>query len=262
MSTGTTKQGMLGASKAMKMTTDYTKVECWDDNGKPHLVEYIGSGKLKGQTAIVTGGASGVGCSAAIMFAHTDEAKDAKRLIEQSGATCNTVCTDLMDSNACKNVVDSHMKAFGKLNVLVNNASKQMTSDKFENIDLHNVENTFKANVIQMFAMAKFALPHMKRGASIINTSSVVASKGAGALGMCYRVLHSLSRMQMMSRGIRVNAVAPGPVNAAPQAGSRAAESMEAMGSAMGIPCTAGMDSNIITGQVIHVHSGMHIGSS
>ncbi|KAF8903736.1 hypothetical protein CPB84DRAFT_1774054 [Gymnopilus junonius] len=235
-------QSTLGAGKRPNIATDYTKVECWGDNGKPHLVEYSGSGKLKGQTAIVTGGASG----------DTENAKDAKRLIEQSGATCNTVCTDLMDSNACKNVVDSHMKAFGKLNVLVNNASKQMTSDKFENIDLHNVENTFKATSSKFdFASTEGAIVSFTRSLAV----------------------------QLMDRGIRVNAVAPGPVNAAPQAGSRTPESIEALGAGLGTPLhgrvgqpaevapsfvflASSKDSNIVTGQVIHVNSGLQTGSS
>ncbi|KAF9471729.1 NAD(P)-binding protein [Pholiota conissans] len=282
-------QEMPGLDKKMTPHLEYTKLEIWDDEGKPSLVEYQGSGKLKGKTAIITGADSGIGRAAAIMFAREGcsgititylpeeeaDAKDAKKIIEDSGAKCNITSADLMDEAACKKVVDDHLRAFGKLNILVNNASKQLFCKQFENIDLKNVESTFRSNILQMFALTKFALPHLNRGASIINTTSVTAYRGSGSLvdysatkGAIMSFTRSLA-VQLASKGIRVNAVAPGPIVTALQSGSRSAENMEGFGVGMplhgraGQPAEAGpsyvflasSDSNILTGQVIHINS-------
>ncbi|KAF4618614.1 hypothetical protein D9613_009819 [Agrocybe pediades] len=290
------KQDLPGLDKKMSPHIEYTKQEYWDENGKPYLVEYQGAGKLKGKTAIITGGDSGIGRSAAILFARegvtgitiayleeeAEDAKDARKMIEESGARVNLFAGDLMDEQACKNLVDSHLKAFGKLDILVNNASKQIACEKFEEINLKNVESTFRSNILQMFAVTKFALPHLKRGSTIINTTSVAAYMGSGSLvdysstkGAILTFTRSLAT-QLAPKGIRVNGVAPGPIITALQAATWDEGTMEGLGVGMPLHGRAGQpaevgpsyvflassDSNIMTGQVIHVNSGEHFGGS
>lgn len=95
-----------------------------------------------------------------------EDAEETKRLVEKEGHECLLIPGNLMDNETCKKAVDEHMKKFGKLHVLVNNASKQMMCDDFAEIDLDNVESTFRSNILQMFALTKYALPHMEKGAS------------------------------------------------------------------------------------------------
>ncbi|GLB35857.1 putative KR domain containing protein [Lyophyllum shimeji] len=290
------KQELPGLDKKLSPGIEYTKLEFWHDDGKPTLVEYKGSGKLQAKTAIVTGGDSGIGRAAALMFAREgctgitlnylpqeqEDANDAKAAIEADGAKVNLVSGDLTSTAQCKALVDSHMAKFGKLNILVNNASKQIKCKKFEDIDLQQVESTFRTNILQMFAVTKFALPHMKRGASIINTTSVTAYKGSANLvdyssskGAIVAFTRSLA-VQLAARGIRANAVSPGLVITSLQAASRDPEEMEGLG--VGLPLhgrggqpaelgpafvfLASPDSNLMTGQVMHVNSGQHIGDS
>jgi len=286
-----------GLDKKLKPSLEYTKLEGWDDNGKPYLYEYQGSQKLKNKTAIVTGGDSGIGRAAAIMFAREGatgitisylpeeeaDALDAKKMIEDAGAKCNIIKLDLMGEKACKALVDSHIQQFGKLDILVNNASKQIMCKNFEEINLGDVNSTFQSNILQMFAVTKFALPHLHRGASIINTTSVTAYKGSAGLvdysstkGAIASFTRSLA-LQLAPKGIRVNGVAPGPIITALQAASRPPENMEGLGAGStplhnraGQPAEVGptyvylasSDSNILTGQVIHINSGVHIGGS
>ncbi|KAF7763916.1 hypothetical protein Agabi119p4_8453 [Agaricus bisporus var. burnettii] len=277
-------QPLPGIERQMRPGVDHSKLESWDE-GKPSLKEYKGSGKLQGKTALITGGDSGIGRAAAIMFAREgcagitishlpEEQQDAKAVkpeIEEHSTKLNLVSCDLMEKKNCKDLVESHLQKFGKLDILVNNASKQIMCDKLENIDLGYVESTFQSNIIQMFAVTKFALPHLKRGSSIINTTSVVAAT-KGAIAAFTRSL----ALQLISKGIRVNAVAPGPVITPLQPASRTPEDMEGWGS--GTPLhgraaqpaelgpayvfLASSDSNVMTGQVLHVNSGLHIGGS
>ncbi|KAF8899047.1 oxidoreductase [Infundibulicybe gibba] len=275
---------------------EYSKLESWDDDGKPSLYEYRGSDKLKEKSAIVTGGDSGIGRAAAIMFAREgcasitishlpqeyEDAKEAKLVIEKSGAKVNLVSVDLMQMEDCEALVENHMRTFGKLNILVNNASKQIICKDFEKIDLTSMESTFRSNIFPMFAITRFALPHLKRGSSIINTTSVTAYRGSAGLtdysstkGAIVSFTRSLAA-QLAPRGIRVNGVAPGPVVTALQAGSRDAEEMEGLGVGLPLHGRAGQpaelgpayvflassDSNIMTGQVLHLNSGDHIGGS
>lgn len=293
-------QELPGLDKKIKPGVEYTKLEVWDDNGKPSLREYRGSGKLEGKTAIITGGDSGIGRAAAIQFAlegatgitithlpeEEEDAKDAKRLVEEAGAKVNLVCGDLRDlENHCRTVVESHMRNFGKLNILVNNASKQIMCKDLAEIDLKNVQSTFQSNILQMIAITKFALPHLHRGSSIINTTSVTAYKGSPSMvdysstkGAIVSFTRALA-MQLAPKGIRVNAVAPGPVITALQPASRPEEGSGGMkefgvGTPLhgraGLPAElgpsyvflAGPDSNLMTGHVLHVNSGQHVGGS
>lgn len=165
------------------------------------------------------------------------DAEDTKKLVEGEGQQCLLLPFDLMSTQNCKTVVDKHISQFGTIDVLVNNASKQIMCKDFAEIDLDNVESTFRSNILQMFAMTKFAIPHMKKGSSIINTTSVVAFRGSAAMvdysstkGAIVSFTRSLAQ-NLVSKGIRVNAVAPGPVHTPLQPASRPAETMEEFGS-------------------------------
>ncbi|EIW73653.1 hypothetical protein TREMEDRAFT_26306 [Tremella mesenterica DSM 1558] len=288
------EQNLPGKDKDMNPLAEHTKLECWDDQGKPFLKEYVGNGKLEGKKAIVTGGDSGIGRSAAQMFAREgadvtivylpeeqEDADEVKKAIEADGRSCLALPLDLMDASNCQKVIDEHLQKFGKLDILVNNASKQIMSKSIEEIDLNNVESTFRSNILAMFALTKAATPHLKRGASIINTSSVTAFKGSAQMidysstkGAIITFTRSLA-VQLAPKGIRVNAVCPGPVYTPLQPASRPAENMEDwsvgslplhgranMPAEMGPTYVflAGADSNAMTGQLMHLNNGQWIG--
>lgn len=291
------EQNLPGLDRNITPGLEYTKQEEWDNEGKPYLVEYRAAGKLKGKTALITGGDSGIGRAAAIMFAmegaagvtitylpqEKPDAEDAARAIEAAGSKALIVECNLEEEKDCKKIVDEHIKAFGTLNILVNNAAKQIMEKDLANIDLENVKSTFQSNIIQMFAVTKFALPHMKRGASIINSTSITAYKGSAALidysttkGAIVTFTRSLA-LQLVPKGIRVNAVAPGTIITAIQVASRPADQMEGLGvgtvplhNRPGQPAEMGpgyvflasSDSNAVTGQVLHMNMGAHMGAS
>lgn len=94
------------------------------------------------------------------------DAEDTKKMVEKEGRECLLIPGDLMDNETCRKAVEKHVEKFGKIHVLVNNASKQIMCEKFEDIDLDNVESTFRSNILQMFAITKYALPHMEKGGS------------------------------------------------------------------------------------------------
>jgi NAD(P)-dependent dehydrogenase (short-subunit alcohol dehydrogenase family) len=191
---------------------------------------YKGSGKLKGLTAIVTGGDSGIGRSVAILFAregadvaiiylneHRD-AKETKRHIEAEGRQCLIIPGDVKDAKFCRRAVNKVVKTFGRLDVLVNNAAFQQHADSLMDITEERFDETMKTNVYGYFHMAQAALPHLKRGAAIINTGSVTGLKGNKKLldysttkGAIHAFTMALAA-NVLDQGIRVNAVAPGPV--------------------------------------------------
>ncbi|KAG6330273.1 hypothetical protein ID866_8816 [Astraeus odoratus] len=283
------KQDLPGLDTRIRPGVEYVKQEYWDNKGEPHLRKYKGSDKLNGKYALVTGGDSGIGRATAHLFAieglrgvtitylpqEKEDAKNAAEQITLESCNVNLVEVDLQKEEGCRKVVDSHLSAFGQLDVLVNNASKQLMVDQTEEIDLQNVRSSFESNILQMIAISKFALPHLKRGAAIINTTSVVAYSGhprlidyAATKGAIVSFTRALAR-QLAPRGIRVNMVAPGPVVTPLQPASRAAEEMEGFG--LGTPLhgraaqpaeiapafvfLASSDSNCMTGQCIHVNS-------
>ncbi|KAK4687766.1 hypothetical protein P7C73_g2351, partial [Tremellales sp. Uapishka_1] len=305
-------QTLPGKDVDMDPLAEFTKLECWDDDGKPFLKEYVGSGKLTGKTAIITGGDSGIGRSAAQMFAREgadvtivylpeeeEDAQKVKALIEKDGRECQTLALDLMVASNCEKIVEKHLAKFGKLDILVNNASKQIQSESLEQIDLENVESTFRSNILAMFALTKyvsfrsdrshtlmpdrtrFALPHMKRGGSIINTSSVTAFKGSPTMldysatkGAIITFTRSLA-VQLAPKGIRVNAVCPGPVYTPLQPASRTPDNMEnwtlgavplhgraSQPAEMGPTYVflASADSNAMTGSLMHLNNGQWVG--
>jgi len=164
------------------------------------------------------------------------DADDTVTAIQREGRRALSVAFDLENFRGAHVVVDAHLRAFGRLDVLVNNASKQVIESDFASIDLDTVESTFRSNILQMFAVTKFALPHLERGGSIINTTSVTTFRGSPTMvdyvstkGAIVGFTRSLAK-QLEPKGIRVNAVAPGPVHTPLQPASRSAGQMEGFG--------------------------------
>ncbi|CAO1619775.1 unnamed protein product [Jaminaea pallidilutea] len=250
------EQNLPGLDAKMDPLCEHTKLENWDHDGKPYLEEYKGQDKLKGKSAIVTGGDSGIGRSVSLMFAREganvtvvylpQEEQDAKDIVEMAkqnptgNKELHSICADLMDESQVKRIVDEHIAKWGTIDVLVNNASKQIMCEDFSKVNLADSESVVRSNLLGMFALTKYSIPHMKRGSSIINSSSVTARKGS--LGMVdysstKGAIDAFTRsmaMQLKPNGIRVNAVAPGPVVTPLQPASRPGESME--GWAVGEP--------------------------
>jgi NAD(P)-dependent dehydrogenase (short-subunit alcohol dehydrogenase family) len=192
--------------------------------------DYKGSGKLEGMAALVTGGDSGIGRAVAVLFAREgadvaivyltarEDAQETQRWIEKEGRRCLLIQGDVKDSSFCTDAVERVVKEFGKLDVLVNNAAFQEHAESIEDITDERLEETMKTNIFGYFYMARAALRHMKQGASIINTGSVTGLKGSQALldysatkGAIHAFTMSLAA-NVLEKGIRVNAVAPGPV--------------------------------------------------
>jgi len=191
---------------------------------------YRGSGRLSGKRTVITGGDSGIGRATAIAFAREgadvliaylsedDDARDTAKLVEAAGRKAVLVPGDLADRAHCQAVVDQAIEAFGGIDVLVNNAAFQMSHDTLEEITDDEWQHTFDVNITAMFRLVQAALPHLGAGASIINTSSInydmprpnllpyATTKGAIAT-------FTAGLAQLLGeRGIRVNAVAPGPI--------------------------------------------------
>jgi NAD(P)-dependent dehydrogenase (short-subunit alcohol dehydrogenase family) len=193
----------------------------------PH---YKGSAKLEGMAAIITGGDSGIGRAVAVLFAregadvaivHLDEEEDARatvRAIEKEGRRGLAIAGDVTDFAFCKHAADEAAKAFGRLDILVNNAAFQQHLSAVEDLSPEQFDRTMKTNLYGYFHMVKAVLPHLKPKGSIINTGSVTGLEGSKGLldysttkGGIHAFTRSLSG-QLIARGIRVNCVAPGPV--------------------------------------------------
>ncbi|MER2535974.1 MAG: SDR family oxidoreductase [Rhizobiaceae bacterium] len=191
---------------------------------------YLGSKKLDGKVALITGGDSGIGRAVAVLFAregadiavsYLSEHQDAeatKRAVEAEGRTCLLLPGDVSKARHCRSLVEKTVKAFGKLDVLVNNAAFQIHSETLEDLTDEHFDTTLKTNLYGYFFMAKAAVPHMKPGSAIINTGSVTGIDGSKELldySMTKGGIHAFTRAlssNLIARGIRVNAVAPGPV--------------------------------------------------
>jgi NAD(P)-dependent dehydrogenase (short-subunit alcohol dehydrogenase family) len=193
--------------------------------------EYRGSGKLKGLAALVTGGDSGIGRAVAVLFAREgadvaivhlpEEQKDADETlaaIEREGTTGISIPGDVRDPKFCQQAVEKTVKKFGKLEILVNNAAYQQHQEGLEAIDLEQWDRTFKTNIYGYFYMVKAALPHLKRGSTIINTGSITGLEGNASLidyastkGAIHAFTKSLAQ-NLAEKRIRVNCVSPGPV--------------------------------------------------
>ncbi|HJQ40026.1 MAG TPA: SDR family oxidoreductase [Thermoanaerobaculia bacterium] len=193
---------------------------------------YRGSGKLKGKAAIITGGDSGIGRAVAIAFAREGadvaiaylaekeqrDARETKRWIEEAGRRCIASRFDVKDRAACKRFVDKVARDFGRLDILVNNAAYQQEQKSILDIDEEQLDGTFRTNIYGYIFMVQAALPHLKKGAVILNTGSVTALKGnpslidyAATKGAIHTFTRSLAA-NLGEQGIRVNCVAPGPV--------------------------------------------------
>lgn len=191
---------------------------------------YIGSQKLKDKVAIITGADSGIGRSVAVLFAREgadvavmyldehDDAKETKAAVEKEGRKCIVIAGDVADASFCKDAVAKIVKEFGKLDILVNNAAFQEHVNKFEDLTEEHFDRTLKTNLYGYFHMAKAAVPHLKEGGAIINTGSVTGLLGNKDLldySMTKGGIHAFTRSlatHLLPRGIRVNAIAPGPV--------------------------------------------------
>jgi NAD(P)-dependent dehydrogenase (short-subunit alcohol dehydrogenase family) len=193
----------------------------------PH---YQGSEKLAGMVALITGGDSGIGRAVAVLYAregadvaiaYLDEHEDAeetKRAIEAEGRRCIVMAGDVANLEFCQAAVDQTINAFGQLDILVNNAAFQEHVRSLEDLTEEHFDRTIKTNLYGYFHMAKAAVPHMRRGGAIVMTGSVTAIQGSKELldySMTKGGIHAFTRSlsaQLIDRGIRVNAVAPGPV--------------------------------------------------
>ena len=195
---------------------------------------YQGNGRLKGKKAIITGGDSGIGKAIAIAFARegadvlisylsdeeTEDAKDSAKWVEEAGQKAVLVKGDIRKESHCKNIVDKAVSLLGGIDVLVNNAAFQMGRESLAEIPTEEWIKTFETNIHAMFYLSKAAVPHMPRGSSIINTTSVNAYNPSEVLlpyaatkGAIQNFTANLSQILLMEgKGIRVNAVAPGPI--------------------------------------------------
>jgi NAD(P)-dependent dehydrogenase (short-subunit alcohol dehydrogenase family) len=249
--------------------------------------KYRGSGKLRDKVAIITGGDSGIGRAVAIAFAkegadiavvYLEEEKDAnetKRLIEEQGRKCLLVQGDVGKDEFCRHAVQRAVKEFGRLDILVNNAAEQHPQESIEKISEKQLEQTFRTNIFSFFFMAKAAMKHLKKGAVIINTTSVTAYKGSAHLldysstkGAITSFTRSLSQA-LAGKSIRVNGVAPGPIWTPLIPSTFPAKEVETFGSdvPLGRPgqpeevapsyvFLASDDSSYMTGQVLHSNGG------
>jgi NAD(P)-dependent dehydrogenase (short-subunit alcohol dehydrogenase family) len=197
---------------------------------KAEAEDYRAAGKLRGMNALVSGGDSGIGRATAIAFAkegasvailYLDEHEDAaetRRLIEAEGVRALAIGGDVGDERFCREAIDQVIREFGRIDVLVNNAAEQHTQNRLEDISAEQLERTFRTNIFAMFHLTKAALPHMPKGARIVNSTSVTAFRGSDHLidyastkGAIVAFTRSLATA-LLDREIRVNAVAPGPV--------------------------------------------------
>ncbi|OAA90484.1 SDR family oxidoreductase [Clostridium ljungdahlii] len=244
---------------------------------------------LKGKTAIITGGDSGIGRAVSIAYANQGadvvivylneqkDAEEAKRLVESKGTKCTLIAGNISDVNFCNSVVEKTISEYGKIDILVNNAAVQYECTDIKQLSDQQFDRTFKTNAYGTFYMTRAAMNHLKPGACIINTASIVAFKGSATLidysmtkGAIVAFTRSLATALAKGKtGIRVNTVAPGPIwtplipscfdeTKTSQFGAdtpmaRAGQPVECAGTYVFL---ASQNASYITGQTIHVNGG------
>jgi NAD(P)-dependent dehydrogenase (short-subunit alcohol dehydrogenase family) len=258
-------------------------------NPRPVSVDqnYKSAGKLAGKTAIITGGDSGIGKSVAIYFAkegadvaivyleeHQD-AEETKKLVEAEGQKCLLYPGDVGNEDFCKETVNNVINQFGKIDVLVNNAAEQHPQQSLLDITSAQLEKTFRTNIFSYFYMSKMVLPHLKQGASIINTTSITAYAGNEQLldysatkGAIVTFTRSLAK-SLAPQGIRVNGVAPGPIWTPLIPSTFSEDQVSTFGTdtpmgragqpyelAPSYVYLASDDSSYVSGQILHVNGG------
>lgn len=261
-------------------------------NPEPEYIRknYKGSAKLNGKTALITGGDSGIGRSIAVHFAregahvaiiYLSEKKDAeetKKLVEKENRECLLLEGDLKSESFCKKAIQKIIQKFGGINIIVNNAAIQFPKEKVENISAKQLHETFETNIYPFFYVVQASIKHLKKGDTIINTTSVTAYRGSEHLldysstkGAIVSFTRSLSTM-LAKKGIRVNAVAPGPIwtplivasfDKVSDFGQDTPMARAGQPSEVGPAYVflASEDSSYITGQIIHVNGGEIVGS-
>jgi NAD(P)-dependent dehydrogenase (short-subunit alcohol dehydrogenase family) len=249
--------------------------------------KHRGSGKLRDKVALITGGDSGIGRAVAIAFAKEDadvsvvyleedkDANETKRLVEKEGRKCLLIAGDVGQEEFCRKTVEQTVKEFGKIDILVNNAAEQHLQESIEKITEKQLERTFRTNIFSFFFMTKAVMKHLKKGAVIINTTSVTAYKGSPHLldysstkGAITAFTRSLSQA-LADKVIRVNGVAPGPIWTPLIPSTFPPKDVETFGS--GVPLRrpgqpeeiapsfvflACDDSSYMTGQILHPNGG------
>lgn len=255
------------------------------------MPRYPGSGRLKGKVALITGGDSGIGRAIAVLFAregadvaihHKEEHEDAAetaRLIEAEGAKSLVLHGDIGDRDVARRAVRDTVEVFGRVNVLVNNAAEQHPQDRIEDISDEQLRSTFETNVFSQFYCLQEAVAQMSSGDSIINVTSVTAFRGSGTLidysstkGAILSLTRALSS-NLAKQGIRVNAIAPGPIWTPLIPATFDAEKVAKHGSDVPLgragqpaevaPCAlflACEDGSYITGQTLHPNGGEMVG--
>jgi NAD(P)-dependent dehydrogenase (short-subunit alcohol dehydrogenase family) len=192
---------------------------------------YQGADKLKGKVALITGGDSGIGRAVAVLYAREGadvaivylkpeqkDAEETRSAVEAEGRRCLLLPGDVSDAKFCRNAIEKTVKTLDKLDILVNNAAFQQHQDSIEELSEDQFEKTFRTNIFGYFYMAKYAMPHLKKGAAIINTGSITGLEGSKGLldysatkGAIHAFTKSLAQ-NIVEKGIRVNCVAPGPI--------------------------------------------------
>ena len=266
-----------------------------DMNPQPitEMESYKSGGKLKGKVALITGGDSGIGRAIAVLYAkeganvaigYYDEHEDAEAVVEQIsslGVTAKAYAHDLKKVEDSQKLIEKVVADFGELNILVNNGGVQFPQDHFEDIAPEQIKETFETNIFGMMFLSQAAVPHLKEGDAIINTTSVTAYRGSAHLidysatkGAIVAFTRSLATT-LMSKSIRVNAVAPGPIYTPLIPATFSEDKVENQGGETpmerrGQPAELApsyvflasyADSSYITGQVIHVNGGDYITS-